>query len=171
MTAITTNPPSLEKPLFTLSIEDLGGISTCTFGSIPSQYADRISYAPIIPGQKAWAVEVTDCDCGDHHSDAAFNAYIDTASNFLQLPNDIVDLYFQQLGDSAVMLGTRSGYVYDCDIKLPDFSLSIGQYTATVPGELLAGSEVEGFKGCMYKVSSMTAIYLPPMFPLSPFTQ
>ena len=141
---------TLTRPLFTVSIEPGGRASSITFGSIPSRYTNNIAYTPIVAYTGAWTAKVTSYSFGSQHSNAAFDAFIDTTTSELSLPDDIVDLYFLQLGSINFIL-SKNRYVHKCDTVLPDISISIGQYSTTIPGAYLTGPEVMGHEGCMYK--------------------
>ena len=164
ISTLTSAPPTLARPLFTISLEPIGGTSSCTFGSIPSQYAqfgNSIVYTPTVANIPAWAVKVTSCSFNNQVCGSAFDAYIDTASEDLQLPKDIVDLYFQQLGDNTKFIDSGEIYVYKCNTMLPDLSISIGQYLTTISGAYLAGSKYENAQDCTYKhsYSSFLLVY------------
>ena len=143
--------PGLAQPLFTISIGPGEGDSSCTFGLIPPQYNDDVVYTPVDSSQRSWTVEVTRCSFGNQYSSLAFNAQIDTGTPTLQLPRDIVDLYFSRLGDDARFLNPLREYVYKCDVALPDLSLTIGLYMTTILGDFLTGPKAQGLEGCTYK--------------------
>ena len=154
ITAITTKTPTLTQPLFTIALDDdlNHPHSSCTFGFIPSDYpTDSISYTSIIPDHNTWTVRVTGWSFGDQTFEGPeyqpFQAEIDTGTNFLLLPDDMIHQYFDKLGANAKYIDKKLGYVYKCGMTLPDISFNIGQYVATVQGSSLTGDAAGKISG------------------------
>ena len=63
-------------------------------------------------------------------------AIADTGTTLLLLPPAIVSAYYKQVPSARndPMLG---GYTYSCTEKLPDFTISIGDYKALIPGPVI----------------------------------
>lgn len=132
----------LRQYLFTANLEE-DATGTYTFGEIdPSQYTGDIHSTPIDNSHGFWqipfgtyyingqAAECTTCS----------PVVIDTGSSLLLLDTDIVSAFYQSVGGQ--FSSQQGGYVYDCSRTLPDLGLTVGNFTATVPGSSLLYAEV-----------------------------
>lgn len=72
----------------------------------------------------------------------AIRGITDTGTTLLLLPDDVVDAYYGQV-DGATWAEEWSGYVFDCNTTVPDFSFAVDNGTArvTVPGEFINYAE------------------------------
>ncbi len=65
------------------------------------------------------------------------NEIIDTGTSILLMRQDVVEAYYSQV-PGARMDSQQGGFVYPCDVNLPDFGIMITEsYTAKIEGKLM----------------------------------
>ena len=73
---------------------------------------------------------------------------VDTGTPFLLLPPEYCTKYYASIGPfSQGSYHGEDGFTYPCNSTLPDLYLEIGDYTATIKADQIAGPEVGD--GCM----------------------
>ena len=86
------------------------------------------------------------------------NNHTDTGTTLLLLPDYVVRNYYEYVRgayDSYFM----GGYVFPCSTNLPDFTVSINGYTATVPGSYMNYAPVsQGSSTCFGGMQSNSNI-------------
>jgi aspergillopepsin I len=85
---------------------------------------------------------------------------VDTGTTLMLLADDTVDSYYANTG--ATYDDSQGGYIYPCSTTLPDFSIQIEGYTATVPGSDIAFAQVDDtncFGGIQSRGSNPFSIY------------
>lgn len=144
----------LDNPLFATSLRPEGKPGTLDFGFIDHRKykQDSLSYAPVNKSDGLWAVHLDGYTVGDMTSKKFHveTAAVDTGTSVLMLPNQIVHDYYAQI-PSATNDASMGGFIFDCDDKVPDLSLKIGNYTATIPSEFMVYAilgELQGETKC-----------------------
>ncbi|KAJ5900443.1 Penicillopepsin-1 [Penicillium subrubescens] len=126
---------SLAQPLFAVALKhNAPGVYDFGFTD-SSKYTGSIAYTSVDSSQGFWSFNVDSYKAGTR-SGGGFSGIADTGTTLLLLPSTVVSAYYSQVS-GAKNSRTAGGYVFDCSAKLPDFSVKIGSYTATVPGSLI----------------------------------
>jgi aspergillopepsin I len=108
-----------------------------------SKYTGSIVYTDVDSSQGFWSFSVDSYTAGSR-SGAGFDGIADTGTTLLLLDDTIVSQYYSQVS-GAKNNNNAGGYVFPCSATLPDFSVSISGYEATVPGSLMNyGSSGDG---------------------------
>ncbi|OKL56825.1 Aspartic protease pep1 [Talaromyces atroroseus] len=128
---------SLETPVFAVTLKH-NEPGTYDFGFIDSsKYTGDLTYADINTSEGYWLFDVDGYSVeGGSSSSDSFEAIADTGTTLLMLSDDVVKAYYDQVSSAKHSI-LEGGYVFDCDATLPDLSLTINGYTATVPAEYL----------------------------------
>lgn len=126
---------SLDQPLFAVALKhNTPGVYD--FGFVDSsKYTGSIAYTSVDNSQGFWSFNVDGYTAGTR-SGGGFSGIADTGTTLLLLDDSIVSAYYSQVS-GAKNSQTAGGYVFDCSATLPDFSVNIGSYTATVSGSLI----------------------------------
>ncbi|CRG84460.1 aspergillopepsin I [Talaromyces islandicus] len=151
LTFFETVKDQLETPLFATALRsEAQGAGTLDFGFIDHQkyMQDSLTYAPVNQSSGLWAIHLDGYTVGDLTSKQfrVETAAVDTGTSVLILPNQIVHDYYAQI-PSATNDPSVNGFIFDCDDKIPDLSLKIGNYTATIPSELMIYAELGDLNG------------------------
>ncbi|KAJ5698520.1 Penicillopepsin-1 [Penicillium macrosclerotiorum] len=126
---------SLDQPLFAVALKH-GEPGVYDFGfTDSSKYTGEITYTSVDDSQGFWSFDVDGYSAGTA-SGGGFSGIADTGTTLLLLDDSIVSAYYDQVS-GAKEDSNAGGYVFDCSTDLPDFSVTIGSYTATVPGSLM----------------------------------
>jgi aspergillopepsin I len=126
---------SLDQPLFAVALKhNEPGVYDFGFTD-SSKYTGSIVYTSVDSSQGFWSFNVDGYTAGTR-SGGGFSGIADTGTTLLLLDSSIVSAYYAQVS-GAKNSQTAGGYVFDCSANLPDFSVDIGGYTATVPGSLI----------------------------------
>ena len=139
--------PTLKEPLFTAFL-NRGAGGFFTFGYIPEPYSS--SSFKWVNSTSDWSTTITGWAIGNRSNmtSTGLEPIVDTGTPFLLLPPEYCTEYYASSG--TFLQGTyhgEGGFTYPCDATLPDLYLEIGDYTATIKGDQIAGPEVGG--GCM----------------------
>ncbi|CEJ57934.1 hypothetical protein PMG11_06609 [Penicillium brasilianum] len=126
---------SLDQPLFAVALKH-NKPGVYDFGFIDSsKHTGSIVYTDVDSSQGFWSFNVDSYKAGTR-SGGGFSGIADTGTTLLLLDSSIVSAYYSQV-KGAKNSNSAGGYVFDCSASLPDFSVKIGSYTATVPGSLI----------------------------------
>ncbi|KAJ5190281.1 Penicillopepsin-1 [Penicillium cinerascens] len=126
---------SLAQPLFAAALKH-GEPGVYDFGfTDSSKYTGSIVYTDVDNSQGFWGFSVDSYTAGSSSGDG-FAGIADTGTTLLLLDDSIVSDYYSQVS-GAQNDNNAGGYVFDCSADLPDFSVSINGYSATVPGTLM----------------------------------
>lgn len=126
---------SLAQPLFAVALKHQQP-GVYDFGFIDSsKYTGSLTYTGVDNSQGFWSFNVDSYTAGSQ-SGSGFSGIADTGTTLLLLDDSIVSQYYSQVS-GAQQDSSAGGYVFDCSTNLPDFSVSISGYTATVPGSLI----------------------------------
>ncbi|OQE16136.1 hypothetical protein PENSTE_c025G08130 [Penicillium steckii] len=146
---------SLDEPLFAVALKHAAP-GVYDFGFIDSsKYTGSIHYTDVDSSQGFWSFSVDSYQVGSK-SGAGFDGIADTGTTLLLLDDSVVSAYYAQV-DGAQNDESVGGYVFDCSADLPDFSVKIGSYTATVPGSLINYGD-SGAGSCLGGIQSNTGI-------------
>ena len=111
---------------------------TYDFGAIiASRYNGSLTYTPVDNSQGFWSFTPTAYSIGTGADVTAnLKGIADTGTTLMLAPAAIVTAYYKQV-QGATNSQADGGYVFPCSATLPDFSLTIGGYKATVPGKFM----------------------------------
>lgn len=146
---------SLDQPLFAVALKH-GAPGVYDFGfTDSSKYTGSIAYTSVDSSQGFWSFTVDRYTAGSK-SGAGFDGIADTGTTLLLLDDSVVSDYYSGVSGARNDYNA-GGYVFDCSTDLPDFSVTIGDYTATVPGSLINyGSSGDG--SCLGGIQSNSGI-------------
>ncbi|EZF69551.1 hypothetical protein H105_08002 [Trichophyton soudanense CBS 452.61] len=140
----------LEKPLFTCTLKH-GQPGSYDFGYIDdSKHTGEIAYTNVDNSQGWWGFTAESYSIGggsnsthsfhgaQHHGarGSSIDGIADTGTTLMLLSDDVVQEYYGKV-QGAKMDQQQGGWVFPCDAKLPDFTLSISGYNAVVPGKFM----------------------------------
>ena len=115
-----------------------GTVGSYDFGATDnSAFSGDITYTDVDDSQGFWMFSPDDGDAG----------IADTGTTLMLLSDDTVNNYYSQV-DGAQNDQSQGGYVFDCNTKLPDFSITVGGYKATVPGSYINFAPVDDAGTC-----------------------
>ncbi|KAJ5639370.1 Penicillopepsin-1 [Penicillium longicatenatum] len=145
----------LAKPLFGVALKH-GEPGVFDFGfTDSSKYTGSLTYTDVDSSEGYWSFSVDGWSAGSA-SGQGFSGIADTGTTLLLLADDTVSSYYEQV-DSASYSYSEGGYVFDCSADLPDFSVTIGDYTATVSGSLINYASIGG-GSCIGGIQSNSGI-------------
>jgi aspergillopepsin I len=127
-----------------------------------SKYTGSITYTPVDSSQGFWGFTPSGYAIGTAASVSASSTVMkgiaDTGTTLLLADPTIVTAYYKQV-KGASNSAADGGYIFPCSATLPDFSLVINGYKATVPGEYINYSPVStGSSSCFGGIQSDTGI-------------
>ena len=131
--------PSLQAPVFTANLK-AGTAGSYQFGFIDNTaYSGSLHYTPVVNSASAKGLWAFDTNPG------ANVAIADTGSSLLLLDDDIVGAYWAPVPGHT---SDATGITFPCDTQLPDFQIQLGEYTATIAGELINYAPTTDQPGC-----------------------
>lgn len=147
----------LEKPIFGVALKhNAPGVYDFGFAD-SSKYTGELAYTDVDSSQGFWSFNVDSYKIGSK-SGQGFSGIADTGTTLLLLDDEVVQAYYGQVS-GAKESQSAGGYVFDCSTDLPDFSVAIGDYTATVPGSLINyGDAGDGSGSCLGGIASNSGI-------------
>ena len=139
---------TLREHLFTAFL-NRGNGGVFTFGYIPEPYSETT--LTWVNSTSDWSTTITGWAIGtpSNMTSTSLGPIVDTGTPFLLLPPDYCTEYYNSV--TKVLQGSyhgETGFIYPCNTTLPDLYLKIGEYTATIKGDQIAGPEVGN--GCKY---------------------
>ncbi|KAJ5623269.1 Penicillopepsin-1 [Penicillium lividum] len=145
----------LAAPLFGVALKH-GEPGVFDFGfADSSKYTGSLTYTDVDDSEGYWGFSVDGWTAGSASGDG-FSGIADTGTTLLLLDDATVTSYYDQVSGSSYS-NTQGGYVFDCSTTLPDFSVTIGSYTATVSGSLINYASV-GSGSCIGGIQSNSGI-------------
>ncbi|KAJ5797701.1 Penicillopepsin-1 [Penicillium pulvis] len=145
----------LAEPLFGVALKH-GEPGVFDFGfTDSSKYTGSLIYTDVDSSEGYWGFSVDGWSAGSA-SGAGFSGIADTGTTLLLLADDTVSSYYDQVSGASYS-SSEGGYVFDCSADLPDFSVTIGSYTATVSGSLINYASVGG-GSCIGGIQSNSGI-------------
>ena len=114
-----------------------GKPGTYTFGELDhAQYTGEITYTDVDSSKGYWMFHPTGYSIAGKAGSAnstAMTAIVDTGTTVMMVDNAVARDYWSKV-PSAGYSALFGGYDFSCSEKLPDFSININGYSATVPG-------------------------------------
>ncbi|KAF2147659.1 aspartyl protease [Myriangium duriaei CBS 260.36] len=143
-TFFDTVSSQLAADLFTARLKK-GTPGTYDFGYIDNaKYSGEIYYTNVDNSQGFWGFTPDSYSVGSSQGSATIGSAIaDTGTTLLLLPDDVVSDYYSKV-DGAQNDSSQGGYIFSCSASLPDFSISVGGGTITVPGDYINFQSVDG---------------------------
>ncbi|KAF2861001.1 acid protease [Piedraia hortae CBS 480.64] len=128
---------NLDQPVFTCDLRH-NEAGSYTFGSIDNSHGD-IHWVPIDSSKGWWQFDTKSYSINGQTQQCTtcHQAIADTGTSLMLMDQDIVDNYYKSV-EGAQNDESQGGYVYDCNAKLPDFGVAIGDYMAIIPGSTLS---------------------------------
>lgn len=130
---------SLASPVFAAVLKH-NAPGSYDFGFIDSsKYTGKLTYTDVDNSQGFWGFTADSVSVGDSKVEAAggsVQGIADTGTTLLLLDDSTVSAYYKQV-QGAQNSQSQGGWVFDCSATLPDLKVTIGSYTATVPGKYL----------------------------------
>lgn len=111
-----------------------------TFGEIDTtQFIGDITFTPVDPSQGFWTFEPDGLTIGT----TSFNVpaglltgIADTGTTLLLVADAIAETYYARVA-GAQFSATFGAFVFPCSAALPDFTVDINGYSATIPGDFI----------------------------------
>ena len=103
-----------------------------------SAFTGDITYVDVDSSEGFWMFTPDDGEAG----------IADTGTTLILLSDEGTSNYYQ--GTGATIDEQQGGYTFDCSTTLPDFSITVGGYKATVPGSLINFAEVGNGGKCYF---------------------
>lgn len=120
--------PSLQAPVFTANLK-AGSAGSYQFGFIDNTaYSGSLQYTPVVNSANASGLWAFNTNSG------ASVAIADTGTSLLMLDDEIVGEYWAPVPGHT---SDAEGITFPCGTQLPDFHIQLGEYAATIPGELI----------------------------------
>jgi len=127
---------SLASPLFAADLKH-NAAGVYDFGwTDSSKYTGSITYTDVDSSEGFWQFTSTSYAINGKNANKALNGIADTGTTLLLIAETIVSKYYAQVS-GAKNSNTYGGWVFPCTATLPSFSLIIGSYSATVPGDYI----------------------------------
>ena len=126
----------LQSGLFTANLKN-GTAGYYNFGSIDRTAAKGdIKYTAIDSSQGYWQFPSKSYKVGNGatQTNNGMDGIADTGTSLLMLDPDVASAYYAQVQGAKQ---DTSGYTFPCGSKLPDFTVAMGDYMATIPGDLI----------------------------------
>lgn len=134
---------SLSAPVFTVDLKK-GSPGTYSFGFIDNtKYTGKLAYVPVDSSKGFWGFTASGyavADGGFKSTD--IEAIVDTGTTLLYLPDNVVDDYYDRVS-SASYNNDQGGYTFPCGTTLPSITLTIGSYSAVVPGPFIQYAPID----------------------------
>ncbi|KAJ5918054.1 Penicillopepsin-1 [Penicillium verhagenii] len=145
----------LAEPLFGVALKH-GKPGVFDFGfTDSSKYTGSLTYTDVDSSEGYWGFSVDGWTAGSASGDG-FSGIADTGTTLLLLDDATVSSYYAQVSGASYS-DSEGGYVFSCSTTLPDFSVTIGSYTATVSGSLINYASVGG-SSCIGGIQSNSGI-------------
>lgn len=148
---------SLKEDLFAARLRK-GEAGTYDFGFIDSsKYTGSIGYTAVDNSQGFWGWTPDSYSIGGSAGTSTIGSSIaDTGTTLLLLPDAVVSEYYSGVS-GAENSSSDGGYIFDCSATLPDFSVSVGGVTVTVPGSYINFQTASGSQ-CFGGLQSSSSI-------------
>ena len=145
---INTVKPKQQKTWFTNAVSqgikavftaDLypGKAGTYIFGAIDNKLHDgEIVYTDIDSSEGFWTFTPDSVTVGNGQAMKAKAGIADTGTTLMLLEDTVTTAYYKQV-KGAKIDARQGGYVFDCNAKLPDFTVKINGFNSVVPGKFI----------------------------------
>lgn len=126
----------LAQPLFAADLR-YHAAGSYDFGFIDtSKFSGQLNWVNADTSQGWWGVTATGYSVGGSASSAQLSGILDTGTTLLYTDDSVVSAYYSQV-NGAQNDNNAGGYTFPCNAQLPDFSLTIGGVSHTVPGQYI----------------------------------
>lgn len=128
---------SLQSPLFTADLK-AGAPGSYNFGYIDdTAHTGTITYTNVDTSNGFWAYTTSGYQVGSgNFVSSSFSSIADTGTSLMLLPDAVVADYYAAVPGSQNS-NADQGYVFPCSATLPDFTVQVSGYMATVPGRFI----------------------------------
>ncbi|KAK6523189.1 Type I transmembrane sorting receptor [Orbilia ellipsospora] len=135
---------SLPQSVFTADLKH-NTPGSYDFGFIDqSKYSGEITWVDIDNSQGFWQFDA-----------GSSTAIADTGTTLLLVGSSQVKAYYKKVS-GAKLDNSQGGYTFPCSSKTPDFTVTLGENTATIPGEYMNYAPIEeGSSTCFGAVQAM----------------
>lgn len=150
-----------DQNLFTVDLKHQAP-GSYDFGYIDdSKHTGEIIYTDVDSSQGFWEFTGTGYGVGNgSFKQQSIDAIADTGTTLLLMDDSIVSAYYAKV-KGAKNDSTQGGYIFDCSVTLPSFTLGIGSGKSTIPGSLMSlGSVGDGSNNCFGGIQSNSGIGL-----------
>ncbi|KAK2755037.1 Type I transmembrane sorting receptor [Arachnomyces sp. PD_36] len=136
-TFFDTVKSQLDKPLFAVTLKH-NKPGSYDFGFIDkSKYTGELAYTDVDNSQGFWMFTADSYSIGNQGGNGtSLQGIADTGTTLMMLPDKVVSAYYEQV-NGAKSNPQAGGFVFDCSAELPDFTLTIGDHDAVVPGDII----------------------------------
>lgn len=118
-----------------------------TFGEIDtSQFTGSVTFTPVDSSQGFWTFSPDGLTIGTTTfsvPNGLLTGIADTGTTLLLVFDNIAATYYARVA-GAQFSNTFGAYVFPCSASLPDFTVDINGYSATIPGEFINFGVVTG---------------------------
>lgn len=132
---------------------------TYDFGFIdPAKYNAPITYTQVDNSQGFWAFTSSGFRVGrGPFITRNIKAIADTGTSLLLIDNEVVAAYYRTVA-GAINDAAQGGWIFPCASRLPDLTIQIEGYAATVPGSFINYAPADGTRNqCFGGVQSAGA--------------
>ncbi|KAJ5977928.1 hypothetical protein N7501_001270 [Penicillium viridicatum] len=157
-TFFDTVKDSLDKPLFAVTLKH-GAPGSFDFGYIDHEkFTGSVAYTDVDDSQGFWSFTADSHKIGSGSAGGPITGIADTGTTLLLLPDSVVSAYYRKV-TGAQNSETQGGYVFPCSADLPDFTVTIGDYDAVVPGKHIKYAPVgAGSSSCFGGIQSNSGL-------------
>ena len=147
---------SLAQPLFAAYLKH-NAPGAYDFGATdPSKFTGTIGYTNVNTANGFWEFNAGAFSVGGTSAGTLGDAIADTGTSIILASDEVIDAYYSQV-DGAEESMELGGVVFPCSATLPDFGVSIGGATRTVPGNFINYAPAEG-NMCFGGIQSNTGL-------------
>lgn len=129
---------SLKAGLFTANLKK-GTAGSFEFGTIDhTAYKGSLTYTPIDKSKGYWSFPSETIQVGSAPPLKRSNAnygIVDSGTSVLMLDPAVAKAYYANV--PQVQHDGQGNFIFPCGTELPDFKVAIGNYTASIPGDIL----------------------------------
>ena len=122
-------------PIFGVNLKK-GEAGSYDFGSVDtSAFSGELAYTDVDSSQGFWSITPDSAKIGDTEI-SPDTGIADTGTTLLLLSDETVSAYYEKV-EGAENDQQQGGYVFDCDAKLPDFTVTVGGFDSVIPGDYM----------------------------------
>ena len=131
---------TLDEPVLTASLKS-DGVGEYEFGTIDhSKYKGQLANVSVDPSGGFWQFNSKYFTVGNgplRENTMLDTAIADTGTSLMLLSPEMAAAYYAAV-ERSVYATNSGGYIFPCNVTLPDFSIAVGDgFLATVPGSLI----------------------------------
>ncbi|KAF2103514.1 aspergillopepsin A precursor [Rhizodiscina lignyota] len=161
--------PSLQMPVFSVDLRGNSSAGSYTFGAIDqTKFQGSLTNVPVDNSQGFWMVTSNSFAVGNQvqQNPQGSPAIADTGTSLVLVDDNVAQAYYSQV-PGATNNAQVGGFTYSCNAQLPNFSVALGNYMATIPGNMVTFAQVDAntcFGGVQSNQGSGMQIYGDVMF-------